>query len=65
MYTFRSLKMFNECGYVYNNKLFIEYEFCFCYLYSSIDMIDIYNVYLSISISNCYILHHVVLILVM
>ena len=27
MYTFQSLKMFNECGYVYNSKLFIEYEF--------------------------------------
>ena len=54
MYTFQSLKMFNECGYVYNNKLFIEYEFCFCYLYSSIDMI-IYNIYLSISISVLYI----------
>ena len=24
---FQSLRMFNECGYVYNSKLFIEYEF--------------------------------------
>ena len=47
---FQSLKIFNECGYVYNSKLFIEYEFCFCYLYSSI---DIYNVYIY--------LHHVLM----
>ena len=36
MYTFQSLKMFNECGYVYNSKLFIEYEFLvfvICYIY--------------------------------
>ena len=64
---FQSLRMFNECGYVYNSKLFIEYEFCFCFLYSSIDMIDIYTmyIYLYLLYSNCYILHHVVLILVM
>ena len=24
---FQSLRMFNGCGYVYNSKLFIEYEF--------------------------------------
>ncbi len=54
MYTFQSLKMFNECGYVYNNKLFIEYEFCFCYLYSSIDMIEyIQCIYLSTSCITC------------
>ena len=51
---FQSLKIFNECGYVYNSKLFIEYEFCFCYLYSSIDMIEyIQCIYLSTSCITC------------
>ena len=42
---FQSL-MFNECGMFIIVNYLSSMNFCFCYLYSSIDMIDIYTMYI-------------------